>query len=211
MKRRRPPTTAASSTTAGREIVCWKCRQALSLRALFCHNCGAVQPPRPMDYFTRLGLERRFALDPTQLNRQYIGFRRALRSERFAARSQTEQTLAADQADALAHAYQELKEPVRRARYLLQLHGVVSCLPVEDEATALAVLQDTLAEAQDVGVVERLSRELGRDQARSLRELAAAFADDNFVFAAALVGRLQRLAELMELAQQRRSELDSCA
>ena len=56
-------------------VSCWLCSQPVSQRALFCHHCGTVQPPRVLDPFTRLGLPVRFDVDSAVLERQFTGFR----------------------------------------------------------------------------------------------------------------------------------------
>ena len=52
-----------SGSIAGDLEPCGACGRSVAPRALFCHACGAAQPPRPLDPFTRLGLERRFDID----------------------------------------------------------------------------------------------------------------------------------------------------
>lgn len=100
---------------------CWSCGRPVSGRALFCHNCGAIQPPADLDAFVRLNLERRFDVERAVLDRQLAGFNRILSSERLKDRSAEEQALAERHRVAVAQAYATLRDPASRARHLLHL------------------------------------------------------------------------------------------
>ena len=74
----------------------------------------------------RLGLMRAFDLEPDLLQKQYFGFQRRLHPDRFATRTPKERALSQQQATALNEAYEVLKDPMRRAAYLLRLAGAWS-------------------------------------------------------------------------------------
>ncbi len=115
------------------DVVCWFCQKQLSPRALFCTHCGAIQPVRALDHFSRLGMERRVDIDQTTLDRQFAAYQKTLDPDRFAIRTSTERNYAAKQLDALVEAYEALRDPVRRGRYWLSLHNL------EFEANLVAV------------------------------------------------------------------------
>lgn len=189
---------------------CWLCGRSVAARALFCHSCGAVQPPRPVDHFTRLGLEARFDIELETLSRQHAGFSRALDPERFAARGARQQANARAQADALTEAYETLRDPVRRARYLLDLSGVPAPAgpgPGADEDEEVAALTSQLDAAHDVAAIDRLAADLGQRVESCIKYLAIAFRNGQTDNAARILARLEQLEALCADARRRRAAL----
>lgn len=186
---------------------CRVCGRSVVARALFCHSCGAVQPPRAVDHFTRLGLERRFDIDLEQLNRQYTGFSRALAPERFAARGAGQQANARAQAEALSAAFEALRDPVRRARYLLDLTGAPATADAGQHDEEVADLSAHLSAASDVAAVDRLAADLGQRIEACIKYLAIAFRNGQTDNAARLLARLERLEALCAEARARRAGL----
>ncbi len=76
------------------------------------------------DHFLTLGLERRFGLDPAELERRYLERSREVHPDRQAGRPAEERAAAAGQAMQLNQAYRALKRELPRAEHLLQLAGV---------------------------------------------------------------------------------------
>ena len=108
----------------GQELYpCWSCFGSVSVRAWFCHHCGNVQTPRLLDHFSRLNLPVGFDLSLPALERQYNGLRRRLQPDRFTGKSGKEQQIAARHVLALTQAYEVLRQPLRRAEYLLWLRS----------------------------------------------------------------------------------------
>lgn len=75
------------------------------------------------DHFDRLGLPRRFALDAAQLEQHYLAQSRAVHPDYHADRPEAELTASTELSAALNEAYTTLKDPYRRAEYLLTLEG----------------------------------------------------------------------------------------
>jgi len=194
---------------------CALCGNPVAPRALFCHACGAIQPPRPLDPFTRLGLERRFDLDPAQLARQFAGLGRALAPDRFDARSPQEQANAKAQGHALADAHATLRDPIRRARALLDLlkpGPIAVAADPDDDTRALAVsLAVALATNGDnEAAVGRIALDLDQRIEACLKYLTPAIRkaqEDASKADAALrmLARLERLTRLAAEAKARRS------
>lgn len=74
-------------------------------------------------HFSRLGLPRRFALDPTELERQYLARSRAVHPDYHAAGSSADLAASTELSAALNEAYNTLRDPFTRADYLLGLEG----------------------------------------------------------------------------------------
>ncbi|WP_142849705.1 Fe-S protein assembly co-chaperone HscB [Telmatospirillum sp. J64-1] len=198
----------------GAEVTpCWSCKGPVAGRALFCSTCGAIQGPGNLDHFTRLGLPRRFAVEQAELDRQYFGFQRRLHPDRFATRSPREKALSQVQATALNEAYNTLKDPLKRAAYLLRLSGrkvdVESAGTIDDPQLLMESMEmrEALAEADSVEEVSRHLSEAEANIADSHKDLAAAFAADDLDEAGRLVTRLKYLGKLADEARQRRAKL----
>ncbi len=105
-------------------MICWSCQKAAG-QGVLCGACGAVQPPDPQaDYFRVLGVPCTFAVDGAALEERYKELTKILHPDRFA-RSDPQARLASlARSVQLNEAWRCLKDPVRRAEYLLSLHGV---------------------------------------------------------------------------------------
>lgn len=212
-----------SGAIAGDLEPCGACGRSVAPRALFCHACGAAQPPRPLDPFTRLGLERRFDIDLEQLSKQHAGFTRAMDPERFAARGPRQQANAKAQVDALREAYEVLRDPIRRAHALLSLLGGTPAASdgagngAENGDEEIADLAARLTRADDALELDRIGLDLGQRIEACIKYLAPAFrkaqtasgpdsppATDG---AARILARLERLEALAADVRGRRAAL----
>jgi molecular chaperone HscB len=109
---------------------CWSCGDMRA--AHFCQQCGKVQPPAPVDYFTFFGLPYRLNLDPSKLEREFYSLSRHLHPDTNAIRTSQEQEWSLQQSSSLNDAYRTLKDPIARTEYLLRLQGV----HMEEQSTA---------------------------------------------------------------------------
>lgn len=192
---------------------CWSCSGPLAGVPLFCATCGAVQPPGQLDHFTRLELPKGFAVDVKQLNRCYFERQRLLHPDRFATASPRERALSQSQATALNEAYETLKDPLRRADYLLTLghdgSESVDMSRVNDMALLQEALElrEALAEAESVDDITALAARTTADIERCSDELAEAFAGDDRNRAAGVITRLKYLRKLADDCRARRQQL----
>ena len=92
--------------------------------AHFCQECGKVQPPAPVDYFTFFGLPFRLNLEPEKLEREFYALSRHLHPDINAVNSDREQQWSLEKSSQLNDAYRTLKDPITRTEYLLRLQGV---------------------------------------------------------------------------------------
>jgi molecular chaperone HscB len=201
------PRGGRPGTVTGDMVSCWLCSHPVSQRALFCHHCGTVQPPRVLDPFTRLGLPVRFDVDLAVLERQFTGFRRTLAPERFADKGPRERSNARAHLDALQHAYDTLRDPVRRARYLLDAArppAAGTAAPIDPE---LAALEAEAADALDAAALDRLANRAARDIEQCILDLSAAFRAGELGSAAGVLARLVRLEALAATIRERRQRL----
>lgn len=85
-----------------------------------------------MDHFDRLGLPRRFALDAAAVEREYLARSRELHPDYHRLGSSAEQAASTELSAGLNEAYTTLKEPFKRAEYLLRLEGGPSASELKD-------------------------------------------------------------------------------
>lgn len=193
---------------ADSDAACWSCGASVANRAMFCHACGALQPPRGEDCFARLGFIPRFDLDPLTLDRQYAGFAARLAELRFAGRSPVEKSYAAMHREALDRARAMLADPWQRARHLLDLRGRPvgpdTDLDLSPEASAARA---RLAAAADPADLEPLIEQVSEQISLCYVDLNAAFRRDDLERAQRLVARIGRLRRLIADARLRRVEL----
>jgi molecular chaperone HscB len=111
-------TAGSGDTTAS----CWSCGDMRA--AHFCHACGKVQPPLPVNYFSFFGLPRKLNLDVARLERDFYELSRKLHPDLNARADKREQDWSLEQSSLLNDAYRTLKDPIKRTQYLLRLEGV---------------------------------------------------------------------------------------
>jgi len=117
-----PETKSSASVVAEATPACWSCG---TMRAEhFCHACGKVQPPVPVDYFRFFGFPRKLNVDLAVLEREFYDLSRKLHPDLYARADAREQEWSLEQSSLLNDAYRTLKDPVRRTQYLLRLEGV---------------------------------------------------------------------------------------
>jgi len=77
----------------------------------------------PKDHFERLGLLRRFSVDLPLVEANYLERSRSVHPDFHALGTEAEQRESLEQTAALNEAYLALKDPFRRAEYLLRIYG----------------------------------------------------------------------------------------
>ena len=164
---------------------CWGC-QAETEAKPFCPSCGRIAPRPPgATHFDAFGLPRQFELDASELERRYRELSLKLHPDRFARADPRERRLSLEHTTALNDAFQTLKDPVRRAFYLLKLHGID--LEKEDAGGSPKVPLDFLEEvmelreelhrareAADVEKAQKMGEEVSAKQRQALATAATA-------------------------------------
>ncbi|MCW5748113.1 MAG: Fe-S protein assembly co-chaperone HscB [Alphaproteobacteria bacterium] len=200
--------SGTAATACKTAATCWSCGAATDL-APFCGACGVVQPPGQSDHFARLGLEPRFDVDLQGLDRRYFELQRQLHPDRFARKSPREKAISQQQAAALNEAYEVLKTPLRRARYLARQLGVD--LPdegrtIDDPDLLMEAMEkrEALAAASGPQAIEVLAREAAAERAALLQNLSPLFAAVDRRGVRAAILRLAYLDKFAEEARARR-------
>ncbi len=117
-----PLTTITAKPAPEETQSCWSCG---TMRATqFCHACGKVQPPAPVDYFTFFALPRKLNIDTAALDKDFYDLSRKLHPDLNARAGSREQEWSLQQTSLLNDAHRTLKDPIKRTQYLLKLEGV---------------------------------------------------------------------------------------
>jgi molecular chaperone HscB len=86
------------------------------------YRLNALLMPAP-EYFSLFGFEASFALDRDELTHRYRELQKAVHPDRYANAGESERLMAVSQAARINDAFQTLRDPISRARYLLQQYG----------------------------------------------------------------------------------------
>lgn len=132
---------SATDQTRVSPTKCAACAEVVNT-PLFCDHCGTVAPLDGLDHFRALGLAARFDLDLDALRRSYFAASRRLHPDRARRDAGPDEGSLLRASARLNHAYQVLSDPLRRAEYLLELHGGESSLA--DRSVPQEVLTETL-------------------------------------------------------------------
>lgn len=141
---------------------CRHCDKPMSA-PLVCDYCHALNPiPAVTDYFALLSVPRQFALDDRELHRKFLALNRHAHPDFHVAESPEVRKLSLRVCSSVNDAYRTLKDPARRAAYLLELLGGKS-MP-EDKSVpdgflaTMMMMQEEIADAGFAGNAGELSR-----------------------------------------------------
>jgi molecular chaperone HscB len=126
------------------------------------------------DHFERLGLPRRFALDDAEMERNYLARSREAHPDLA---GDSPEIL--DRSARLNQAYAPLRDPSRRAEYLLKLLGGPSptevTQPPAEFLEEMLELRIAIAEAEDGETRTRMEKTLSERKGKRLEEVGELF------------------------------------
>ena len=157
------------------------------------------------DYFSLFGLPRQQGLDAAVLESLYRDIQARVHPDKHAHLSDTEQRMAMQWASHVNEAYLTLKDPLKRARYLLELSGhdarleTNTAMPAEF-LMAQMELREAVAAAKDGGDIDGLDarhRELKKEIRAEYASLQAMMDAGDHERAGALVRQLMFQEKLL--------------
>lgn len=167
------------------------------------------------NFFQLFGLHECYRIDNTQLEQHFRTLQAQVHPDKFTHLSEAERRVSMQWATRVNEAYQALNNPVRRARYLLSLHGVDTQEETNTAMPADFLMQqmewrEAIEEAQQArdeealtGLETRLQREMHEHQ----HQLAVKIDDEHDYQAAA--GAVRKLKFLEKLAEEIASAFDA--
>lgn len=104
--------------------LCWYCKSEIGCKH-FCDHCVKIQPLiDDIDYFRFMGLQRKLNVDLAELERRYYELSKRFHPDYYQNQSGFERLVSRDKSSLLNEAYGTLKDPMRRAEYMMKLEGV---------------------------------------------------------------------------------------
>ena len=169
------------------------------------------------NYFELLGLPVGFDLDIAKLSENFRNLQSELHPDRYANASEQERRLSVQGASLINEAYQTLKTPLNRARYLLELRGVdldsgqdmssdpmflMQQIELREEIESVKAKPDPLSALDKLDArVRTWSRELQQ-------EFADAYAADDLEHAGQAVLKLQFFNRLFDELKRLEDQLE---
>lgn len=195
------------TNAANNGLHCWLCQKSVSVRALFCHHCGTIQPVRDIDHFARMGIEQRIDVDIEHLEKQYAALSRTLDPQRFLIRGLGERGHAARQLESLREAYETLRDPLRRGRYWLGLHEKESSQAATQANPFVLELRRELENAAEPCACDRVAQKAGQAMEQGIMGLMHALRGENWQQAKAALSELDGLEAILGDVRTRRAAL----
>ena len=135
------------------------------------------------DHFERLGLPRRFNLDATEIDRQYLARSREAHPDYFQMGGDLEQRASMEVSAALNEASAVLRDPFRRAEHLLQLQGGPSASELKDIPIAFLeemlelrmAIEEIKASGPDSPAYLTMEKDLANRRQKLLNEVGGSF------------------------------------
>jgi len=170
------------------EYQCWNCGEhspsQKAARSLFCQFCNSLQAPSP-DYYRFFSLPKTLAIDDEVLQHTFYQMSRLLHPDRYGRRPERERNYSLEATAILNDGYRILKDPVRRAEYVLRENGFQvgeqgsNEVPPEllEEVFELNMMLDELKSGDD-DVVPQL--EEARNRFLAMLDSVGAELDDEF-------------------------------
>ena len=165
------------------------------------------------DDFELFGLARGFAQDRSSIDARWKELQREAHPDKFAAQGAAAQRVAMQWSVRINEAYQRLKDPMRRAAYLCELHGAP--IRAEDNTAMPAAFlmqqmewREALEEAQAGVELEALDDAVAQARRAALAECEALIdRQQDYAGAARQVRALMFIARFADDIERRREQL----
>ena len=154
------------------------------------------------NHFELFGLQPAFAVDADALERSYREIQSKVHPDRFANAGDAERRASLQWTTRVNEAYRTLKDPVQRARHVLELHGVDVAFETNTAMPAEFLMQqmelrESLEEAKSPAALDEMRSRLRQEKARMQNQIAEAVdSRKDYAGAAGLVRKLQFLDKL---------------
>lgn len=159
------------------------------------------------NHFELLGMAPAYQIDLTRLEQAYRDIQSQVHPDKFAHLNDVERRLSMQWSTQVNEAYQTLRQPLDRARYLLHLNGFELHEETNTAMSPAFLMQqmewrEAIGEARaarDIAELEHLSGKLRADVLAQQRQLADLLdSDGNFEKAAGVVRELKFMEKLRE-------------
>jgi len=136
-------------------VKCLSCNEQLTT-PIVCDGCHTLYPvPQSADFFDLLSIPRTFALDSASLSRAYRSIARQIHPDTFGGDSIEARNLSTRLSAQINEAFATLRDPVKRAAYILEIAGGPSAIEVREVPGTLLgevmMLREEIEQAQKSG------------------------------------------------------------
>ena len=166
-------------------------------------------------HFELFGLPPRYEIEAERLEHSYRDIQSKVHPDRFAHAGDAERRASLQWTTRVNEAYRTLKNPVQRAKHLLELHGIdvafeTNTAMPEDFLMQQMELRETLEEAKDASALDSLRTNL-RQQKQAIEKSIGEAIDrkHDYAGAADLVRKLQFLDRMDEEIDAAYEEIDN--
>jgi len=167
-------------------------------------SAGAAKALTSSSHFELFGLPPVFSLDQEMLEKAYRDIQSQVHPDRFAHAGDAERRASLQWTTRVNEGFQILRNPVSRARHLLELHGVDVAFETNTAMPAEFLMQqmelrEKLEEAKAAKALDDLRKNLSAERRSLEAQIARAIdAEKNYRGAAGLVRKLKFLERLDE-------------
>lgn len=166
---------------------CQRCQSEMTWPVV-CEECHTLYPPREqVDYFDMLGVPRQYDLDAENLRRNFLALNRRIHPDFFSTEEDSVRDASMRIAAQINTAYETLRDPIRRAEYILHLCGGPSSsedksVPTELLGSVMMLREeiDEARQANDAAALTQLQERITarqKDASATIRTLAAKVCD----------------------------------
>lgn len=133
------------------------------------------------NFFTLLKLPEAFVIDLEKLDQNYQGIQKEIHPDRFASFDDETKLESIKKTAQVNDAYQTLKSPIRRAEYLLQLHGVnihdekYSAVPQDFLMQQMEWREELETHKQNKLALEKLAADIQKNKNEMMNQLPSFF------------------------------------
>ncbi|CAH1764064.1 2_t:CDS:2 [Entrophospora sp. SA101] len=193
-----------SSNSSKDKRHCWKCGSQIDYKSLHCErkDCGVIQKALPADinYFEMLNIVDKskpiiFDIDESKLKRNFLLLQQQVHPDSYGNKDKQEYTNAQQLSSSINKAYQVLKEPLLRAKYILHLNNIdiSESESVQDPQLLMETWEsrEKLEEAESEDEVKSIKLECDENINQIIKDLSDAFNAKDFVRAKELTIKLE--------------------
>ncbi len=164
-----------------------------------------MTPNIAQDHFSLFGLPSAYVLDAVALERSYRDIQARIHPDRFVNAGEAEKRASMQWTTRVNEAYRTLKDPVLRARYLLEQAGLDVGFETNTAMSPAFLmrqmeLRESLEDATDEAALDKLAAQLARDRQRLEAILAAKIDTEKDLPAA--VGTVRELQFLSRFGEE---------
>jgi molecular chaperone HscB len=152
---------------------CWNC-YGDAPETDYCPSCHRILPlVENIDYFSYLGLKKQLNLDIDDLEKRFYEMSRKYHPDYHTNGDEIEKEISEERTSFLNSAYRILRDPIQRAKYLLQLEW--GEIPKEDKKVPPELLMEIM-ELQEKLQEEKTEEDIGRK--KELKKVLNRISDD---------------------------------